>query len=121
MSPRQVHRRRRTRGVLVLFVLLVVVVLAGTEALVRIKPVVDTSELVVEGLPPRSAAAAEPRTCLRGVDASGVEKIVGELRPHERISSGQVYACPQAFDGVSVTYAGEVVGDVPVPPPPAVS
>lgn len=29
-----------------------------------------------------------------------------------RVTSGQVFACPEAFDGRRVTYAGEAVGDV---------
>jgi hypothetical protein len=106
------HRRKRTRGALLLFALLVAVVLAGTDALMRQRPVADTSDLVVTGLPPASVSAANPRTCLRGVEASGIEDIRSELRPGERISSAQIEGCPQAFDGLRILYAGEAIGEV---------
>ncbi|MEX1178072.1 MAG: hypothetical protein WEB09_06390 [Nitriliruptor sp.] len=112
MRERTIRRRRRTRGALLVSVLLLVAVLAGTEVLVQLKPEVDTAQLRVEGLPPRAASAAEPRTCLRGVDASGIEEIREELGPSERVSSDQIFACPQAFDGLTVTFAGEVIGDL---------
>ncbi len=95
-----------------LFVLFVTVVLAGSDALMRNRPVVDTSDLVVTGLPPLSTSAANPRTCLRGVEASGIEEIRSELVRGERISSDQIDACPQAFDGLRITFAGEAIGDV---------
>jgi hypothetical protein len=112
VTSHPVRRRGRTRGALTLSVLLVTLVLAGTDALVRFKPVVDTSDLVVEGLPPLTPSAAEPRTCLRGVEASGIREIREELSAGERVSSSQIFACPQAFDGLTITYAGEAIGDL---------
>jgi hypothetical protein len=112
VREREHHRRKRTRGALLLFVLLLALVLAGTDALMRQRPTVDTSDLVVTGLPPVSASAANPRTCLRGVEASGIEDIRSELRPGERISSTQIDACPQAFDGLRILFAGEAIGDL---------
>jgi hypothetical protein len=106
------RRRQRTRGLLVLSVLLVALVLAGTDALMRARPVVDTSDLIVTGLPPRAAGANEPRSCLRGVDDAAVREIREELLIGRRISSAQVTACPQAFDQLDVRFAGEVIGDL---------
>ncbi len=80
----------------------------------RTKPVVDTSELVVEGLPPRSAASAANRAAACAAwTTSGVEEIRRRAAARTSASArGQVYACPQAFDGLSVTFVGEVIGDV---------
>lgn len=112
MSAEGQRRRQRTRGALLVSVLLVTAVLTGTGLLERHRPVVDTAELVVTGLPPHSASAANPRTCLRGVEDLGIEDIRAELRPGERISSDQIFACPQAFDGLDIVFAGEAIGDV---------
>lgn len=112
MREREHRRRKRTRGALLLFVLLIALVLAGTDTLMRQRPIADTSDLAVTGLPPLSASAANPRTCLRGVEASGIEDIRSELQPGERISSTQITACPQAFDGLRILYAGEAIGEL---------
>ncbi len=111
MSAAGRRRRQRTRGALLLTVTLLTLVLLGTDTLMRHRPVVDTSDLVVEGLPPRSVSAANPRTCLRGVEDSGIEDIRSELRPGERPSSAQIDACPQAFDGLRIVFAGEAIGE----------
>jgi hypothetical protein len=106
------RRRKRTRGVLVFSLVLVALVLGGTEALMRARPAVDTSDLIVTDLPPRAASANDPRSCLRGVDDAAVREIRDELLIGVRISSAQVSACPQAFDGLDVRFAGEVIGDL---------
>jgi hypothetical protein len=112
VSPREGHRRQRTRGALALFVLLLAAILLGTHALERQRPVVDTSDLLVTGLPAASISATNPRTCLRGVEDSGIEEIRSELVPGERISSDQIYSCPQAFDGRRIVFAGEAIGEL---------
>lgn len=112
MSPREGRRRKRTRGALVLFVLLLAAVLLGTHALERQRPLVDTDDLAVTGLPRASISATNPRTCLRGVEASGIEDVRSELVPGERISSDQIFACPQAFDGRRIVFAGEAIGEL---------
>ena len=51
-----------------------------------------------------------PERCSRGQSAPRPEAPVVE--PDARITSSMVFACPAAFDGVRVTYVGEVVGDL---------
>jgi hypothetical protein len=109
-APRR--RRQRTRGQLVASVLLVALVLIGTVALERSRPTEDTTDLVVRDLPPRAASAAEPRNCLRGVDEAAIRELRDELLIGVRITSSQVFACPEAYDGLDVLYAGEVIGDL---------
>jgi hypothetical protein len=110
MRPTE-RRRRPTRWLLVAAVAGVALLLVGTEALLRAAPTVDRSALRVEGVP--ALAMAETRSCTRQQDDLAiVEEIRFELLNEGRISSGQVYACPIAFDGLRVTYVGEAVGEV---------
>jgi hypothetical protein len=103
------RRRQRTRRLIALLVLGVALVLAGTEALLRARPVVETSGLTVD-VPP--LALAEARTCSRRPDDPSRDEIVQEFVPGGRVSSTQLAACPSAFDGLRVTYAGELIGEL---------
>lgn len=110
MKSRQ-RRRRPTRWLLVAAVAGVALVLAGTEALLRAAPTRDVTALRVEGVPP--LAMQETRQCTRQqADLAIVDEIRATLVNDGRIASGQVYACPLAFDGLRVTYVGEAVGEV---------
>jgi hypothetical protein len=103
------RRRQRTRRLLVALVLGLAILLAGAEALLRAKPVDDTLQLQVD-VPP--LALAEPRPCTRRPDDPTVEEILEEFVAGGRVSSSQVYACPAAFDGLRVQFAGELIGEL---------
>jgi hypothetical protein len=103
------RRRQRTRRLLAVLVLGLAIVLAGAEALLRAKPVVDTTSLQVE-VPP--LALAETRPCTRRPDDPTVDEIAEDFVAGGRVSSAQVYACPAAFDGLRVQFAGELIGEL---------
>jgi hypothetical protein len=103
------RRRQRTRRLLLVLVLGVATILAGTEALLRAKPVVAPEGLQVD-VPP--LALAEVRACTRRADDPTVDEIQASYLPGGRVSSTQIYACPAAFDGLRITFAGEVIGEV---------
>jgi hypothetical protein len=104
------RRRQRTRRLLVVVVLGIAMILAGAEALLRIKPVADIEHLQVPDLQP--LALAETRTCTRHVDDPTAGEITEEFTPAGRVSSSQIYACPSAFDGFRVSFVGEAIGEV---------
>jgi hypothetical protein len=103
------RRRQRTRRLLVVLVLGLTTVLVGAEALLRAKPVADVEGLQVD-VPP--LALADVRPCTRRPDDPTVAEIQEEYGTGGRVSSSQVYACPAAFDGLRVTFVGEVIGEV---------
>ncbi|MEX2505208.1 MAG: OB-fold nucleic acid binding domain-containing protein [Egicoccus sp.] len=105
------QRRRPTRWLLAIAVVGLGLVLVGTEALLRAKPVVETRPMIVADLPP-IVGNPTPTFCRRGADPAAVEALSGSLIGGGRITSPQVYACPEAYDGLRVTFVGEVVGEV---------
>ena len=109
VTPRQ--RRRPTRWVLVAAVSILAVVLVGSELLLRTKPVHDTQPFVVSDLPP-IGIEADPGLCRRGSAAETIDTIGTAMAGGGRITSTHVYSCPQAFDGLRVTYVGEAVGEL---------
>jgi hypothetical protein len=108
-ADRPVRRRQRTRRLLAVLVLGLALVLAGAEALLRAKPVVDVTELQVD-VPP--LALAETRSCTRRPDDPTADEIRAEFLPGGRVSSTQLFACPAAFDGLRVSFAGELIGEL---------
>jgi hypothetical protein len=104
------RRRQRTRRLLLVLVLGLATILVGTEALLRAKPVVQPEGLQVD-VPP--LALADARACTRRPDDPTADEIQDEYLPGGgRVSSTQIYACPSAFDGLRITFAGEVIGEV---------
>lgn len=89
-------------------------IIIGVVALEAVRPQLDTSELVVEDLPP--LAIDEDRECVRLTDDAHADPVVEGLRRQlsrgDRVGSTQVTSCPAAFDGLEVTYVGEVVGEL---------
>jgi len=110
-SRRPPPRRRPTRWILVAAVALLVAVLGGTELLLHTKPVHETERYAVTDLPPVHLPA-EPVTCRRGTETETVDAATAGMTPGGRITSGHVYACPAAFDGMRVSYVGEAVGEL---------
>lgn len=120
-SPR--HRRAPTRWYLAGGLALLAVVLGGAWWLESLHPQLDPSGNVVLGVPP--LALDDEPTCRRFVEDPAIEELRARLlsdaaiteiregvRPGGRVSSTQVYLCPSAYDGLEVTYVGEVIGDV---------
>lgn len=100
MTPDQ----RRTLGNLALAVAVVVGVSLLVGWLRGTAPTADTAGLRVE------AADVPPGEVLLCEDLDSDDQ--DDLPVPGRAFSGEVLACPAAFDGRLVTYAGEVVGDV---------
>ncbi|MFU8841327.1 MAG: hypothetical protein ACNA8R_11490 [Nitriliruptoraceae bacterium] len=102
---------------------LLVALIAGAWWLERLHPQLDTSGNVVAGVPP--LALDDEPSCRRFVDDTAIEEAgarrqsataIAEIRdglpPGGRVSSTQVYLCPTGYDGLEVTYVGEVIGEV---------
>lgn len=106
-------RRRRVLAGLGLSVATVAGFVVGVEALVASAPasdadmeVPDVEPLAVEGVPSCERLVGDPGEAEEETEARA------EVRFEGRVSSAQVNECPDAFDGVRVTFVGEVVGDV---------
>lgn len=109
-TPGPPRRRGRTRWLLVTPIVGLTLIVLGVVALEAAAPQVDTTALVVEDLPP--LALEEGRSCTRQTDDAVAAEIRAEILPGARLSSSQVFRCPAAYDGLEVSYAGEVVGEV---------
>jgi hypothetical protein len=103
------RRRQRTRRLLLVLVLGLATILVGTEALLRAKPVLSPEGLQVD-VPP--LALADARLCTRRPDDPTADEIQNEYLPGGRVSSAQIFACPAAFDGLRISFVGEVIGEV---------
>lgn len=101
---------QRTRWPLLTTLVLLLTMLAGVVALERAAPVSARSAPAVTGLPP--LALDEPIACTRADERTGIDELRAELDREGRITSEMVYSCPRLFDGLTISYAGEVVGDV---------
>jgi hypothetical protein len=110
MSAPTPRRRGRTRWLQLTSVSFLAVVVTGVVVLEAIGPEVDPGDLAVDGVPPLALEDARP--CTRQADDGVSEEIRDAFVPGGRISSTQVHLCPQAFDGLQVTYVGEVIGEV---------
>lgn len=105
-------RRRRLLGSTIVVVLVASVPFAAALTVARMGEAPAAALPAVEGLPPLTAPG--PACVARGAapDAEGATD-GGDVVPEgSRVSSADVLRCPAAFDGLRVTYAGEVVGDV---------
>jgi hypothetical protein len=105
------RRRQRTRFLLVGAVAGLAVIVLGAEALLRAAPLEDRrEELRVEQVPP--LASVEEVTCARRAGEDAAADVREVFPAGGRVSSTQIYACPAAYDGLRVTYAGEPVGEL---------
>lgn len=102
------HHHRPAKRLLIVPALLfagivaTVIVVAGVAG----RPVDPLPQL--DALPP---IAGDVEICDRG--RRGTEVAAAPLaRPGARVTSAMVVACPAAFDGLRVRYAGELVGDL---------
>jgi hypothetical protein len=104
------RRRRPAKRLLIVPTILLAGLIGGLETFQNaIAPTVDASHGIdVEAEAP---SATDLRTCSR--TGEGAEP--RELPAHPirgRVTSEQVLACPSDFDGLRVTYVGELVGDL---------
>lgn len=104
------RRRARTRWILIASVVAVGVVIGGAAWLEATHPQLDPTGNRVEGVPP--LAFIETTTCQRGGDDAIISRIREQVTAGDRVSSTQVHGCPAAFDGLRVSYVGEVIGEV---------
>jgi hypothetical protein len=113
------RRRRPPRPpaarLLLVPVAVLALVLAGLAALDRAAPRIgqDPALDVLAELPP--VAVPDDPGCTRGGhdrDDDVPARIAAAVQPGQRVASGTVRSCPLAFDGMQVTYAGELVGDL---------
>lgn len=108
--PEQPRRRGRTRWLLTFPTLGLAAVALAVVALELAAPEVDPTDRRVDGVP--VLASEDERSCTRQAG----EELANELRdafpPEGRVSSTQAYLCPSAYDGLTVTFVGEVVGEI---------
>jgi hypothetical protein len=110
MTTSTPRRRGPTRWLLITPLLGLATIISGVVVLESLMPEVDRSDLAIDGLPP--LALEHEDLCTRRAGDPVGEDIREEMPPEGRISATQVFNCPIAFDGLRVTYIGEVVGDV---------
>lgn len=110
MTQTDPPRRGRTRWLMIGPLTGLALIVIGAVALEAAGPRTDPESAAIEGLPP--LALDDARSCLRLEDDLAAADIRERFTAGARVSSTQVYRCPSAFDGVAVTYVGEVVGDL---------
>lgn len=105
-GPRRANRPRR---LLIVPMMVLVSVVLGTQLLRGTAPMTEPTTLNVPGLPP---VAGEVLGCTRGHTEAEIRRIGRQLDLQGRVTSAMVTACPSAFDGRPVRFAGELVGDL---------
>ena len=107
-------RRGHTRWLLLAPLAGLALILLGVWALEASNPQAPTDQFVVDDLP--ALAMPDSPQCMRLADTQELDRIVEDIRSDipagGRIAADQVTACPIAFDGLEVTYIGEVVGEI---------
>lgn len=108
-------RRGHTRRLLIVPLLGLAALVGGIVALEAAAPQVDPATIealsLEDDLPP--LALDDVPTCTRAVlEELTTTELRGEFRAGDRISSEQVYACPDAWDGQDVTFVGEAIGEL---------
>lgn len=111
MNPaRDRPRREHALAVLILPVVMLAVVFAGVIALDETAPTREPApEMLVKSLP-TPVLGGEPTRCIRGTSDDRVGEVRGQIIEGSRVTSALVNACPAAFEGLELTYVGEVVG-----------
>lgn len=102
-------RRGRTLGLLLTPLVGLVIMIAGVWLLQEVHPDLDR-DLAIEQLP--ALALDEVTTCTRQGSPTVIEGLRAEVPAGGRLTSRQVVSCPAAWDGLEITYVGEVVGEV---------
>jgi hypothetical protein len=86
------------------------VIVGAVVALEASAPEVEVADRRVHGVPPLALDAE--RSCTRQGGGGVAQEIRTDFPEAGRVSSTQVFLCPRAFDGLTVTYVGEVIGEV---------
>lgn len=108
-SRSPVHPRAVVQTMVTLAVVLLTVALI---AQLRLAKPYEPAEFILPGTEDPTGPFSDVVTCERTLPEVPVVP-EGELpTPLGRVTSGEVVACPAAFDGHAVIYAGEVIGDV---------
>jgi hypothetical protein len=90
-------------------VLILVGITLGAYWLDRAAPVVELDGIVVDVDPP--ALTDVPRCAGENNDVLA-DSVRRQFPPGGRVTSYQLLDCPRAFDGLTVTFTGEVVGEL---------
>ncbi len=109
-KPSPIRHRARTRWILIGTALAIAALGFGAWWLESLHPQLDTTGNAVEGVPP--VALDQERSCRRLVEDDVIAEIRAAFPEGGRVTSTQVYLCPLAYDGLEVTYVGEVVGEL---------
>jgi hypothetical protein len=109
-GPQRRTSRSATWWRLLIPVVGLVLITVGVLWLESLQPHLDPSDRLVEDLPP--LGMEDERSCRRGADDGRTAEIRDEVVGGARITSTQAYGCPRAFDGLRVSFAGEVVGEL---------
>ena len=107
---RQPTRRSHTRWILLAGALSIATLVLGAVWLESIHPQLDHAGHAVAGVPP--LAGEQTTSCRVELDQGRIDELHRDFPVGGRVSSTQVYLCPSAYDGLEVTYVGEVVGDI---------
>jgi hypothetical protein len=102
--------RGSTKRLLVAPLVLLVALVVGLQLLEAATPRRVDPGLAVEV--PDPAPQVEGRRCARDGDPQTITDARASLGERPAVTSAMVHACPAAFDGVTVRYAGEVIGDL---------
>jgi hypothetical protein len=102
------HHHRPAKRLLILPALLLALLIAGLHQVDALHPRPLDPALHVE--PPEEIASL-PVRCER-TDPASVTRAAPPLPMEGRVSSALVLACPEAYDGHRVRYAGELIGDL---------
>jgi hypothetical protein len=110
MSDLRSGRRGHTRWALLTVLLMLAAIVTGALALDRAAPTGTPLPALAVELPP--PLLATPFVCTRADERARIDEVVADLAPDGRLTSSLAFACPRLFDGRSVIFVGEVVGDV---------
>lgn len=109
MSPRRRPRRDQALAVLIVPVVVLAAIFTAVIALERAAPRAEPADMRIDDLD-LPVLGGEPTRCIRGTAEDRVAEVRAQITPGSRITSELVNACPAAFEGLGLTYVGEVIG-----------
>jgi len=110
MSERPTGRPGRTRGAILLVLVLITAIVVGALALERAAPAGTALSPLADELPPPMLES--PFVCTRADERARIDAVAEDLLTDGRLTSSLAFACPRLFDGRRVVYVGEVIGDI---------
>jgi hypothetical protein len=111
VSPRRGRPRRdQALAILIVPVVVLTAIFTAVIALERAAPRAEPGpDLRIANLD-LPVLGGEPTRCIRGTAEDRVAEVRAQITPGSRITSELVNACPAAFEGLGLTYVGEVIG-----------